>query len=192
MTNEKKEVEVNSFREDLDRRSTLKVSYIIVGLMFFLGAIAISIAFENSFFFSILMIIVGVLFFVTGISYYDYGELVEIVGRKGTDKDKLELIYKKYEWHNEIDISLKIAFGIGGLFFVIAIFMFIANPREYLLAILFCDCIGATTLTYAFKLNDYREKIEEYEKTLEDLEKQMHDKNWNFQGMKKESAKKDN
>lgn len=185
MADEKKEVN-NKFKEDLERRSTLKASYIIVGLMFFLGAIGTSLTFKDSFFFSILLIIAGVLFFVTGISYYDYGDLVEMVGSTGNEKDKLELIYQKYEWHNEIEISLKIAFGVGGMFFLIAIFLFITNPQSYLMAILFCDCIGATTLTYAFKLQDYRERIEEYEKTLEDLEKKMHDKDWNFQGMKKD------
>lgn len=188
MAVEKKEVDEKDQREEINRRSTLKISYIIVGLLFFLAAITISISIKDSFLFSVLLIVAGVLFFISGISYYDYDELVELKGTRKTEKENLEMIYKKHEWHNEVDFSLKIAFGIGGLFFIIAIFLFVANPREFLLPILFCDCIGATTLTYAFKLKDYRERIEEYEKTLDDLEKNMQDKNWNFQGMKKEKS----
>lgn len=182
MSKEKKEVDKKQFNDDLEKRSTLKASYIIVGLMFFLGAITVTLAIKESVFLSILLIIAGILFFVSGISYYDYGDLVEMAGN-ADDNHKIELIYRKHEWHNEIDMSLKIAFGVGGMFFLIAIFLFISNPQNYLTAILFCDCIGATTLTYAFKLKDYREKIEDYEKTFEDLEKRMHEKDWNFQGV---------
>lgn len=178
MVEEKKEV---AAREEIEKRSTLKASYLIVGLIFFLAAIFLSLTFENLGLFIILLIVTGVLFFISGVSYYDYGDIVKKIDSKNT-RQKFDLLLKKQEWHNEIDLSLKISFGMGGTFFILAIVLFLADSTTYFLPILFCDCIGATILTYAFKLSTYKEKIEDYEKTLSVLEEKIHEKDWEYQG----------